>query len=139
MIITDAGPLIAILCRDDQHHESCANALHTISYPLASTWPVYSEAMHLLGLHLGWHGQDQLWKLVQQGHLVLRDLNDASHVQRMFDLMKRYRNVPMDLGDASLIVLAEVMDTTTIFTTDNDFLIYRMKNRRSFRPVPLTF
>lgn len=40
--------------------------------------------------------------------------------------MKQYADLPMDLADASLVVVAEELDETRILTTDQrDFSIYR--------------
>ena len=44
----------------------------------------------------------------------------------------------MDFADATLVVLAEDFQTTSVFTLDRrDFSVYRNK-RRAFRTRPLT-
>jgi predicted nucleic acid-binding protein len=48
-------------------------------------------------------------------------------------LMRRYRDLPMDLADASLVILAEEMEEGRILSTDlRDFGGYRWKNRQPF-------
>jgi predicted nucleic acid-binding protein len=47
--------------------------------------------------------------------------------QRLQTLMAKYRNVPMDLADASLVALAEHLESNRIFTLDSDFYIYRFQ------------
>jgi hypothetical protein len=43
----------------------------------------------------------------------------------------------MDYADATLVALAEELETNLVFTTDRtDFEIYRWRGRRSFRIVP---
>ena len=43
----------------------------------------------------------------------------------------------MDFADATLVVLAEDLDSDLILTTDRaDFSIYRINGRRAFRIVP---
>jgi len=43
----------------------------------------------------------------------------------------------MDFADATLVVLAEELDTNHVFTMDRrDFEIYRIHGRRRFRIVP---
>jgi uncharacterized protein len=50
--------------------------------------------------------------------------------------MEQYADHPMDLADASLIVAAETLTTTKIFTIDReDFLTYRV--RRGHRLVKI--
>ena len=47
--------------------------------------------------------------------------------------MSRYRDLPMDLADASLVILAEDLSEGRILSTDQrDFDGYRWKNRRPF-------
>ena len=46
----------------------------------------------------------------------------------MRDLMRKYRDTPMDLADASLIVAAEFLATSKVFTIDRqDFQTYRVR------------
>ncbi|HEX6833517.1 MAG TPA: hypothetical protein VF132_08285 [Rudaea sp.] len=48
--------------------------------------------------------------------------------------MRRYADLPMDLADASLVLLAEELDDGRILSTDvRDFGGYRWKTRRPFR------
>ena len=45
-----------------------------------------------------------------------------------------YRDLPMDLADASLVILAEEVGSKRILSTDErDFRTYRWKNRRPFK------
>lgn len=41
-------------------------------------------------------------------------------------LMAQYRNVPMDLADASLVAVADSRGIRRLFTIDSDFYIYRL-------------
>jgi predicted nucleic acid-binding protein len=65
----------------------------------------FTEAMYLLGTG-GWRDQEALWRLVGRGDLVLADLS-AQQLDRARSLMEKYRDVPMDLADATLVALAE--------------------------------
>ena len=49
MILVAAGPLVALLDADDQHHTRCVAALKSLREPLATVWPPFTEAMYLLG------------------------------------------------------------------------------------------
>lgn len=51
-------------------------------------------------------------------------------------LMEQYRDLPMDLGDASLVAAAEALDRKQIFTLDRDFLIYQFRGSQPFEVVP---
>lgn len=48
--------------------------------------------------------------------------------------MQKYRDLPMDLADASLVVCAEVNGSGRIRSTDTrDFGAYRWKQRKPFK------
>jgi uncharacterized protein len=52
-------------------------------------------------------------------------------------LIEQYASLPMDYADATLVVLAEEIETDLVFTTDRrDFAVYRIRGRRRFRIVP---
>ena len=42
----------------------------------------------------------------------------------------------MDFADATLVVLAEELNTDMVFTFDRDFAVYRINGRKSFRILP---
>ena len=133
MILVDAGPLVAFVDADDQHHAKCAAALKGVREPLATVWPPLAEALYLLA-DLP-KAQDALWEMLQRGALQLLPL-DSSDVPRIRELMRKYANRPMDLADAALIRVAEREGLRRIFTVDRrDFAVYRLHNR--VRPVLL--
>jgi predicted nucleic acid-binding protein len=56
----------------------------------------------------------------------------------MIELMQKYVNLPMDLADASLVVLAEALGHGRILSTDTrDFETYRWKNHHPFQNLLL--
>jgi predicted nucleic acid-binding protein len=58
----------------------------------------------------------------------------AEQVPRVATLMKKYADLPMNLADASLVILAETLGDGRIIGTDSrDFRAYRWKSRQSFR------
>jgi predicted nucleic acid-binding protein len=127
VILVDAGPLVAIVNADDQHHLACFEELKTLRGPLATVWPALTEAMYLLADFP--IGQDALWEMVARGALQLRPL-DSTDVPRIRELMRKYANRPMDLADAAIIRVAEREGLRTIFTVDRqDFSVYRIHGR----------
>jgi len=61
VILTDAGPIIAIFDADDVGHNACVSVLPTVA-PLVTTWPCFAEAMYILRRELGYPGQEALWQ-----------------------------------------------------------------------------
>ena len=135
MTLVDAGPLVALIDRGEPDHQRCVATLAQLSGPLVTTWPVFTEAMYLLGGAGGWPAQAALWTLVDRGDLQLVDL-DQSLRQRSRALMAKYDDLPMDLADASLMAVAESMNMRRVFSLDRDFHIYRLKGRRTMEVIP---
>jgi predicted nucleic acid-binding protein len=135
VILTDAGPLVAIIDRDDADHAACAEALTGLRGPMVTSWPALTEAVYLLGSRAGWKGQEALLRLVGRGDVTVAELK-REDVSRCRDLMGKYRSLPMDFADATLVVLAEKLKTRRVFTLDSDFRVYRIGGRRAFEVVP---
>lgn len=135
MTLTDAGPLIALIDAGEPEHARCVDALEALALPLLTTWPAFTEAIYLLGRSSGWLGQDALWRMLQRGALVLAALDDDI-VRRTANLMKQYKDHPMDLADATLVAVAEADGLRTIFTLDDHFRSYELRGHRLFDVVP---
>lgn len=134
MILLDAGPLVAVLHRDDRNHEHCVGALRSLREPVGTTWPVISEVMHLFCL--SWEAQDALWDLIATGSLHLIPI-DTTDVPRMRQLMQKYKDLPMDVADASLVRVAERDGIRRLFTIDRrEFALYRPVKIGRFQIIP---
>jgi len=130
----DAGPLVALIHADDRHHEICRSTFDSFTEPGATVWPAFTEAMYLLGF--SWKAQDSLWQFVRRGALIILPL-DEGDLARMCELMKQYRDLPMDMADAALVRAAERDRVQTIFTLDQrDFHVYRPAQIGYFKVIP---
>lgn len=133
MILIDAGPMVALINADDRHHSACRAALESIREPLATVWPAVTEAMDLLGFSLA--AQEALWELVAS-EVKLLALNEDDF-PRMRELMRKYRDLSMDLADAALVRVAEREKIRTLFTIDRkDFSVYRPHRLGRFTLLP---
>src|SRR3990170_4522665 len=115
MILTDAGPLVALMDRGEPDHGACVACLARLTGPMLTSWPAFTEAMYLLGEAGGWRAQDALWRILEQADLEIAP-QGAEHYRRMRALMQKYRDHPMDLADASLVCLAEQQGVRDVFT-----------------------
>ena len=62
---------------------------------------------------------------------------DAGDVPRMRELMRKYRDLPMDMADAALVTVAEREGITRVFTLDRrGFEVYRPAKIGRFSLVP---
>jgi predicted nucleic acid-binding protein len=124
--ICDASALVALINQNDDSHDRCIDVLPVLPAPLVTTWPCFTEAMYLLGRYGGWPAQQELWGYIADQLLILHFSSQPEQL-RMQGLMEQYRDLPMDLADASLVVTAEVLNRRQIFTLDGDFRIYRFQ------------
>ncbi len=125
---------MALIHADDRHHLSCREALKKIRDPLATVWPAITEAMYLLGFSST--AQDALWRLLEGDAVKILPL-DAADLPRMRELMRKYRDLPMDLADAGLVRVAEREKISRVFTIDRqDFELYRPRAVRRFTILP---
>jgi predicted nucleic acid-binding protein len=136
MTLVDAGPLIALIDKGQgEVHTRCKDALQGLSSPLLTTRPRFTEAMYFLGELRGWPGQTALWAFIERDALLIHPLAEEE-VKRMAELMEQYKNLPMDLADASLVSLAEAKNLRRVFTLDTDFYVYRINGKDAFQVIP---
>lgn len=132
MILADTGFWLALANRHDDHHAAAKKILPSLSEPLVVTWPVLTETCHLLANRLG---NDALLAFIESAAdraFVTFDLSER-HYHRLAALMAKYRDLPMDLADASLVIAAEDLNEGRILSTDQrDFKAYRWKSRKPF-------
>ncbi|MGD0835168.1 MAG: PIN domain-containing protein [Polyangia bacterium] len=132
MIIADTGFWLALANRSDRHHAAAVRALAESRERLVTTWPVLTETCHLLLTRLGVAAEIGFVRSLRDGSSAVFSPAEI-HLARMEELMEQYADLPMDLADASLVVLAEELHDGRIFSTDQrDFRAYRWKTRKPF-------
>ncbi|MGH9463900.1 MAG: type II toxin-antitoxin system VapC family toxin [Vicinamibacteria bacterium] len=135
MILADTGPLVALFDPKDSLHQHSAKVLARVKEPLLSTVPILTEAFHMLTPAS--QGSDRLRDFILQRGLSIWFLSTTA-LERSFELMERYRDQPMDLADASLVVAAEELSTPKVFTFDRgDFQTYRVKRGHRYYPFEI--
>ena len=133
MILVDAGFLYALLDKDDAWHIRAKAASGEIKEKWITTWPVLTEAVHLITRWLSVDHAIALMQDIAEGDIALWDIAPETG-RRVPALMKHYADLPMDLADASLVLLAESLGHGRILTTDErDFRTYRWKSRQPFQ------
>jgi predicted nucleic acid-binding protein len=133
-VLADIGPLVAILSRRDQYHRACVEALREMPGPLFTCWPVITEAAWLLRRDPT--AVAQLLHSLDTGFLELLPLTTAD-AKPIAAILKKYRDIRIQLADAALVHLAARDGVDTIFTLDQrDFSVYRLPRGKAFRIVP---
>lgn len=132
MIAVDTGFLFALLDKSDAWHSRAARHAPTAQEGWITTWPVLTETTHLMTSRLGTRFAQALMAEVADGGIVVWDIA-PDQIGRIPEMMERYATLPMDLADASLVLLAEHLGHGRILTTDQrDFSSYRWKTRKPF-------
>lgn len=133
MILADSGFWIALGNRRDRHHALAVQAARRWQHEgFVTTWPVLTEVTHLLLARVGVSSMLAFMASVADDVCRVPD-PDASGLLAASRLMDRYRDLPMDLADASLVILAEQLGEGRILSTDQrDFAGYRWKNTKPF-------
>ena len=133
MIAIDTGYLLALLDADDQHHSAALQWQSSIAEGWITTWPVATELCHLVASRLSLPMATACMQELTHGGIRLWDIPELQ-ARQIPALMRRYANLPMDLADASLVLLASHLGHGRILTTDErDFGSYRWKDRKPFR------
>lgn len=133
MIAVDTGFLLALVDAGDHWHKKAMALRNTASEGWITTWPVITETAYLYSSRLDERAVHALLDDVAAGELLVWDMPPAA-ASEIGRLMRKYASLPMDLADASLVLLAEHLGHGRILSTDmRDFGAYRWKNRKPFK------
>jgi len=133
-LLLDTGGLVSLIDRRQRAHASCVEALASWRGIVVSTEAVLTESCYLLRDLSG--GRIACIDTFLDGAASLLPLTTPM-LRRARSLMERYADLPMDFADATLVVLAETLDSAAVLTTDRrDFRIYRIRERRPFQILP---
>ncbi len=128
-ILLDAGVIVALLDRSERYHSKCVEVLSELTGSLITCEAAIAEACYLLRDLRG--ASEAVVSNVRSGvfQIPFRLADQAASVEK---LIKKYRDVPMDLADACLVDMADRLDAGRILTLDSDFEVYRWRMRRKF-------
>ena len=120
--LIDAGPMIALFNSDDKYHAGIIDFLKTYKGTLTTSWPVITEVCYMLSYNT--NVQIDFLKWIDRGGVKIEDIRE-SDIERIIKLSQKYSDIPMDLVDASLIIISERLKAKDIITIDSDYYIYR--------------
>ncbi len=132
--ILDTGFWVALLDQSERNHERCVELFKEFKGHLFTTEPVLTETIYLLGFSI--RPQRVCIDFILKGGATLVPQSPTS-LARCVTLMEKYRDLPMDFADATLVVLAEEIKTDEVFTLDKrGFNTYRLGRRQRFNIQP---
>ncbi len=131
-VIVDAGPLVAMLVRTDDHHRWAVDRLRELAPPFLTCEPGLAETAHLVRRVR--HGIERFVDLLMSD-LLRVDFDVMAERGAVGRLLRKYADRPMSLADACLVRLAELHDGASVLTIDGDFAAYRKHGRRAIRLI----
>ena len=103
-LLLDTGVFVALLDKSEKNHKRCVDFFRDFRGEVFTTEPVLTETLYLLGPSI--RAEKTCVDFILNGGATLIPQSAAS-LARAIDLMERYKNVPMDFTDATLVALAE--------------------------------
>ncbi len=80
--------------------------------------------------------QPNLFRFLEFAEITLKvDDRLGEDLPRIIEDMKKYRDLPADLADVSLIALCERRGISLVASIDKDFSVYRLPKGRKFENV----
>lgn len=132
-IILDTGPLVAVLDQGDPHHRACVDLWPDVAERCITTDAVVTESTHLVG-RAGALSLPLELLLAARIPIISIEHEAQEHAVR---LMRRYGHLPMDYADATLVIIADMIRATTVFTLDRrGFQTYRRGSGEAFTLLP---
>ncbi len=127
-LVVDTGFLVALYLRRDSLHDEAIEFLRGNRAPLVTASPVIVEACHFLSTR----AKIQLLAWIEKGGLQVAEIpSEAYSVLAVY--LAKYANLDLDLADAALIWLAEIIGEYHVLTVDRrDFGAFRLKGRKRF-------
>jgi len=137
MILTDTGFWLALINKRDKYHPNALAFMSNCRENLITSWPVITETCYMLGRDLGIKSQTTFLQLIRSDLVHVSEISNT-YIDAIEILMIKYADLPMDLADASLVILAEELGHGRILSTDQrDFRCFRWKNHQPFENLLL--
>lgn len=135
-VAVDTGLFVGLLCSNDGSHQICLQALRelpeitafatTESCLVESSFLLPPDPKFLLGLQ----------RLIETMDIEIVPLTRQGLI-RVCELMSKYKDLPMDFADATLVVACEDLDIRQVLTLDRrDFSLYKPRHSKGFRLLP---
>ena len=115
LAVVDTGPLYASLDRDDADHQTSASALSRPGLRPVIPVLVVAEVAYLAATRLG---ADVEATFIQALGTLDVDAPPPQEWTRIAELVRQYADFPLGATDASVVALAERLDTPHVITLD---------------------
>ena len=130
-VLVDTGPLVALFNKHDVQHQWAVEIFKTLKPPLYTCDAVLAEILYLL--RTDQRSIPFVMGLLKRNVLV-SEFSVQEQAPSVGKLMTKYEDTPMDFADACLVRMSELRSSSSVWTMDSDFLVYR-RNGRARIPI----
>lgn len=116
LAIVDAGPLYAVADSSDRQHSDCLSVFERTDLHFVIAAFAVAEASYLLGRHAG-ASSEAAFLLGLAGYDV--EAPAQEDWPRIAELVEQYADFPLGGADASVVALAERLQTPLVITLDH--------------------
>lgn len=132
--VVDTGPLYAAADLDDDDHARSVEVLRRTDLELVIPALVVAEATYLVGRRLGPKAEASFLRGLGQFEV---DPPRSDDWRRIAELVDEYADLPLGGTDASVIALAERLDTPVVITLDRrHFTVVRARHCEALELLP---
>lgn len=132
MVAVDSGPLIALLSKSDKHHATAVAFVERAeAVTLITTLMVVGQVAYMLRRNRTNLEAGVTWIIENV------EMDDAGEVDllKAVDLLRKYRDLPADMADVSLVAMCERRGISAVASIDSDFAVYRLPKGKPFTNV----
>lgn len=130
--LIDSGPLVAYYNKGDEWHTTARKFFESFKGKLVTSAAVATEVMWLV--KQDWRVQNEFLYDVQNELYIVENLI-PSDFKYIAELNEKYRNVPGDFSDLTIVALSERFGLLNVVSLDADFDIYRSYANKPFNQL----
>ncbi len=132
--ILDTGPLVAYLNPKDPSYREVKGVIEGHAGRLVTSSAVITETMFFMVEQR--NGPAHFVDFLETGQVKIIEFCQTVDLARAVDLMNKYSDTPMDFADATLILLADLLNQHKICTLDRrGFRTFRTPKGKRFTLV----
>ena len=125
-ILIDAGPIIALFDKDDKYHKKIISFIKGKHFKFITTIAVITEVSHMLDFSI--EAQIAFLEWIMKEGVIINEVHQKD-IARVLELTNKYKDLPMDFADATLVITAEITGIKKIVSIDSDFDVYRLPGK----------
>lgn len=134
MVVADTGAVIALVDRDDRHHQALRKIFENDPQSWVLPWAIVPEVDHLVSTRLG-PAVARAFRSDLAGGLFSVEWGEAADLVRGAELDRLYADLELGLVDGVVMAVAERLRAEAIATLDlRDFAAVELKGSPRLLP-----